>query len=152
MVRRVVAVLMGAFGVVGVVLALGAGTAFGALSYPFDSQLAPAGGSFGHLDAGSVAVNDANGDTYVADSESGVVDVFETATGLQLASLDGTATPAGSFGGGEGSGAGNIVAVAASNATGDVYVLDATDNVVDVFNSLGGYVCQITGSAITTAM
>ena len=43
------------------------------------------------------------------------------------------------------------VAVAANNATGDVYVLDSTDNVVDVFDSTGGYVCQITGAATPSA-
>ncbi len=129
-------------------LLVGAAPASAALTFPFDGQLAPAAGSFGTLGANSVAVDDANGDTYVADSASGTVDVFDTATGTQLAgvegSLQGSSTPAGSFGGGE-------VAVAANDATGDVYVMDPRDNVVDVFASSGGYVCQITGSATPSA-
>jgi len=111
--------------------------------YPLDGQLAPSSGSFGFLDASSVAVNDFNGDSYVADSGSGVVDVFDSGR-TQIASLNGTATPAGSFGGG-------AVAVAANNGTGDVYVLDSTDNVVDVFDASGTYLCQITGSSTPSA-
>jgi DNA-binding beta-propeller fold protein YncE len=126
------------------VLALGVGSALGANAFPLDGQLAPTGSTFGRLQPGSVAVDDASGETYVADSGSGVVDVFETATGTQLASWNGSAatnppgTPAGSFGG-------DLMAVAANNGTGVVYVLDSTDNVVDVFDSLGGYTGQITG-------
>ncbi len=125
-------------------LTLGTGSAFAGFTYPFDGELAPSGGSFGRLEAGSVAVDDANGETYVADSASGVVDVFATASGSQLAGLDGSLTPAGSFGGGQ-------VEVAANNGTGDVYVLDSTDNVVNVFEPGGGYLCQITGSATPSA-
>jgi len=131
-------------------LALGAGSAFAAFKYPFDGQLAPAGGSFGTLEVGSVAVDDGSGDTYVADSASGVVDVFATATGAQLASWNGSAAgnppgaPAGSFGGGQ-------VAVAANDGTGRVYVLDPVHDVVDVLDGAGGYVCQITGSTTPSA-
>ncbi len=123
--------------------------AFAFPGYPFEGQLAPSGGSFGQLGPGSVAVNDSDSDTYVADSTAGAVDVFETSTGTQLASLDGSLTPAGSFGG-YASG-GYWVSVAANNATGMVYVLDATHNVVDEFDSAGNYVCQITGSATPSA-
>jgi DNA-binding beta-propeller fold protein YncE len=127
------------------VLGVGVTSAFAVLSYPFDGELAPAGGSFGFLEAGSVAVDDSNGDTYVADSASGTVDVFVTASGAQLPSLDASlAPPPHTFGGGQ-------VEVAANNGTGDVYVLDSTDNVVDVFDGAGGYVCQITGSASPSA-
>src|ERR1700674_1349848 len=101
-------------------LALGAGSAFGALSFPLDGQLAPASGRFGNVEGNGVAVDDSNGDTYVADSSLGEVDVFETASGTQLAGLDGALTPAGSCGGLEGK-----VMVAANNGTGDVYVLDS---------------------------
>ncbi len=124
-------------------LLVGAAPASAVLTFPFDGQLAPTGGSFGSISAGSVAVDDANGNTYVADSSSGVVDVFSS-TGAELPQLDGALTPAGSFGGRE-------VAVAANNGTGDVYVLDPHDSVIDVFDSSGGYVCQITGSATPSA-
>ncbi len=124
-------------------LLVGAAPASAALTFPFDGQLAPAGGSFGHIRAGSVAVDDANGNTYVADSSSGVVDVFSS-TGVELPQLDSALTPAGSFGGRE-------VAVAANDGTGDVYVLDEGNKVIDVFDSSGGYVCQITGSVTPSA-
>jgi DNA-binding beta-propeller fold protein YncE len=126
------------------VLGFSTAPAFAKLAYPSDGQLAPVSGSFGNLEPGSVAVDDSNGDTYVADSESGVVDVFETATGKELASLIGLETPAKSFGGGQ-------VAVAANDGTGAVYVLDATDNVVDVFEANNTYHCQITGDAAPSA-
>jgi hypothetical protein len=130
-------------------LVLGAAPAFGALTFPFERQLAPSSGSFGQLEMGSVAVDDANGNTYVADSHAdavdGAVDVFNSA-GTELAPLNGALTPAGSFPRGEVS-----VAVAANDGTGEVYVLDAAHDVVDVFESSGGYLCQITGSATPSA-
>jgi DNA-binding beta-propeller fold protein YncE len=123
-------------------LALSSTPASAALTYPFDGELAPAGGSFGFMGANSVAVDDSNGDTYVA-NEPGVIDVFGS-TGTQLASIEGSLTPARSFGGGR-------VSVAANNGTGDVYVLDTTDNVVDEFDSAGDYLCQITGATTPSA-
>jgi hypothetical protein len=145
--RQFLAAVLGAvtFGA----LALGATPAFGAFTYSFERELAPSS-PFGFLDAGSVAVNDANDQTYVADSSAGVVHVFQTSTGTQLPTWDGSAlsnppgTPAGSFGGG-------AVSVSANNGTGAVFVVDQTDNVVDEFDSAGSYVCQITGSATPSA-
>jgi hypothetical protein len=129
-----------------VVLAFSAAPAFAALTYPFDGRLAPAGGSFGAMNSNGVAVNDSNGDTYVANDphhesepEAAVVQMFG-ASGEPLANLDATLTPAGSFGRGE-------VAVAANNATGHVYVLDSADGVVDEFDAEGHFVGQITGAA-----
>jgi hypothetical protein len=143
--------------------ALGAVTLFApaasaALSFAFDGQLAPASGSFGRTEPGGphvgepslngLAINDFNGETYVAEQPNGegapegrldAVDVFDS-TGSELAPLGAAPTPAGSFGDGG-------IAVAANNATGEVYVLDSTHEVVDVFDSTGGYVCQITGAA-----
>ncbi len=139
MLRRVFVVMAGVLAV-GL---LGAGSAWGALSFPFAGQLAPASGSFAHEVEG-IAADAASGNTYVAES-GGVVDVFDTASGTQLAPLDSSLTPAPhTFGGGQ-------VEVAANDATGEVYVADSTDNVVDVFDSLGSYVCQITGRATPSA-
>jgi DNA-binding beta-propeller fold protein YncE len=146
--RLVLAFAVGLCALAGI--ALSAAPAFAFPAYPFERQLAPSGGSFGELESSSVAVNDFDGDTYVADSGSGAVDVFETSTGTQMASLDGSLTPAGSFGG-EFSSGGHSVSIAANNATGMVYVLDTTHNVVDEFDSAGDYVCQITGSATPSA-
>jgi DNA-binding beta-propeller fold protein YncE len=119
------------------VLGVLASPAFAKFSHPFDGQLASASGPFEVVRPNGIAVDDSSGNTYVA--SPGVVDVFETSSETQLASLDGAATPAGSFGGGE-------LTVAANNATGDVYVLDSADNVVDEFNAAGSFVCQITGA------
>jgi DNA-binding beta-propeller fold protein YncE/Tol biopolymer transport system component len=124
-------------------LVFGSVGALAAFTYPFDGQLAPAGGSFVHLKASSVAVDDFNGDAYVADSGTGGVDVFDP-SGAQLASLDGSLTPAGSFGGEE-------VAVAANDGTGRVYVLDPVHDVIDAFEPSGSYACQITGSSSPSA-
>jgi hypothetical protein len=125
-------------------LASTSGSASAAFTYSFGGSLERSGEPFSELGANSVAIDDANGKTYVADSGRGEVAVFETSSSTQLMSLDGSLTPAGSFGG-------SAVAVAANNATGDVYVLDATDGVVDVFDGTGGYVCQITGSSTPSA-
>jgi DNA-binding beta-propeller fold protein YncE len=140
MLSRGVAVLAGLL----VLAGLGAGPALAGLSYPLDGQLTSEGVSFHELGGNSVAVDDANGDTYVANRGASAVAVFANASGVQLASLDGSLTPAGSFGNGP-------LAVAASNASGDVYVSDGSDNVVDVFDSSGGYVCQITGGPSPSA-
>jgi hypothetical protein len=129
------------------VLGLGVGSAGAARVFPFDGQLVPGSGEFGLVEGNSVAVVDGSGDAYVADSASGVVDVLATASGSEVSSWNGSAAvnppgaPAGSFGGGK-------VAVAASDGTGDVYVLDSTNSVVDVLNAAGAYVCQITGRAV----
>lgn len=132
-------------------LASMSGSASAAFTYSFGGSLERSGEPFsGGLEANSVAIDDANGKTYVADAGRGEVTVFETSSGTQLASWNGSAvsnppgTPAGSFGGG-------AVSVAANNAMGDVYVLDATNGVVDVFDGTGGYVCQITGGPTPSA-
>jgi DNA-binding beta-propeller fold protein YncE len=115
--------------------------AYGALTFPFDGALTPAMGAFGFLESNSVSVDDLTEDTYVADSATGVIRSFG-ATGIEVSTLDGSSTPAGSFGAGSGE-----VAVAANDTTGELYVLDSTHGVVDVFDASGAYVCQITGSA-----
>ena len=110
------------------------------LAFPFDGHIAPSSGSFGGLGVNSVAVDDLNGDVYVADQGNDQVDAFE-ANGTQLpVGLDGSATPAGSFGSG-----GSFIEIAANDGTGNLYVLDSAHEVVDVFDSTGNYLCQITG-------
>jgi DNA-binding beta-propeller fold protein YncE len=125
-------------------LGLSAAPTFALTTYRFDGQLAPPSGAFeGSLEGGSVAVNDFNGDAYVAEG-NGVVDIFDSSR-TQVGSLDSSTTPAGSFGGS------SVPRVAANNATGEVYVLDPRDNVVDVFDATGTYLCQITGSSTPSA-
>jgi hypothetical protein len=84
----------------------------------------------------------ASGHVYVADDGHGVVDEFEpsgaTPSGYKLAGeLNGTETPQGSFGPFQ-------VALA---PTGEIYVADLTNFVVDRFSAVGAYECQITGSS-----
>src|SRR6185312_16298507 len=38
--------------------------------------------------------------------------------------------------------------VAVNNGTGNVYVLDTAHNVIDMFDSSGNYLCQITGGSV----
>lgn len=116
--------------------------AFAGFTYPFDQQIVPTDSQL-YVLASGLDVNDANGQVYAADSNSGSVAVFSTA-GSELANLDGSQTPAGSFGGG-------AVAVAADSSSGNVYVLDSTNSVVDVFDSAGTYVCQITGASAASS-
>ncbi len=109
--------------------------------------------SFGEHYIYSVAADDATGDVYVADRSHGVVDVFE-ASGVYVCQItgagsattsasecDGSApgTPHGAFGEPNG--------VAVDQATGDVYVSDSKNEVVDVFDSAGRYLSQITGAS-----
>jgi DNA-binding beta-propeller fold protein YncE len=142
--RARLAPLAGLGAVLAVALSLAfASSAAAAVSYPFVGQLEPASGSFGSLEPNGIAVDQASGQTYAADSEAQAVDVFETSTGDQLAGLDGSLTPAGGFGA--------RLSVAADDATGDVFVLDSADDVVDEFDSGGAYICQITGAAIPSA-
>ena len=94
-------------------------------------------------DPTGVAVDDASGNVYVADTTLGVVDVFSS-SGEYLSQLTGTppsAPVSGPFGAQFG------LAVTVDQATGDVFVSDAEKGVVDVFNSSGGYVSQF-GSGV----
>jgi DNA-binding beta-propeller fold protein YncE len=83
-----------------------------------------------------VAVNTTTGDIYVADGERHVVDVF-SATGEYLSQLTGTpgsAPVSGEFQ--------DPFGLTVDQATGDLYVTDPHNDVVDVFNATGTYVRQ----------
>ncbi len=81
----------------------------------------------------SVALNDTTGDVFVAGP--GVVYVFNSLGGY-VSTMTGANTPGKSFGGG-------FVHVAVDEASGDLYVSDSTDGVVDRFNSEGVYKSQV---------
>jgi hypothetical protein len=112
------------------------GSASAAVTYPFDGQFS--GGASGN----GVAVNDFNGDIYMVEPQTDVVEVLDGSGAPVQASIDGSSTPAGSFGGGN-----ERLEVAANNGTGDVYVLDTAHGVIDEFDSSGSYLCQITGGS-----
>ena len=99
-----------------------------------------------------IAVDDSTGDVYVVDHGNSRVEKFD-ASGNYLSQFTGVETPAGSF-------SGYSVAVNNSCAiyeltgsecaeifpdNGDVYVVDSGHEVVDIFDSDGKYVSQITG-------
>ena len=134
-------------GVLALVCAFGllsAGSALAAPEFSFVGELAPSGGSFGSLGTNSVAVSDASGDRFVADSAAGVVYVFDAA-GAQVAVWDGspTANPPGVPGGRFS----KAVSVAANARTGEVYVVydsnDQSKDAVDEFDENGKYLGQI---------
>jgi DNA-binding beta-propeller fold protein YncE len=130
--RRVVRLAVALAVACGAWLAMASAPALAALQYPFLGQLAVSSPT-------QVAVNDfngINGDTLVVTGQA--IAVFDS-TGTQIATLDGSNTPAKNF-------AGNI-AVAADNATGDIYVADASNEVVDIFDSSGNYLSQFNGAA-----
>ncbi len=111
------------------------------------------GASFGEHEIHSVAADDASGDVYVADRSNSVVDVFE-ASGAYVCQITGagSATTSASECDGSAPGTphdafGEPNGVAVDQATGDVYVSDSTNEVVDVFNSAGRYLSQITGAS-----
>ena len=91
----------------------------------------------------SVAVNEATGEVYVADSRTDVVYVFNSSGVLQATwtgggSGAGSGTPAGSFGG-------SFVFVAVEQSSGHVFVVDNESGVIDVFDSSGTYLAQVSG-------
>ncbi len=93
----------------------------------------------GHEDG--LAVSPITGDVYVASPETGTVDVFnikgEPQPELELGEASASETPAKSF---------RPIDVAIDPSTGEVYVVDAANHVVDEFSSRGKYEGQITES------
>jgi hypothetical protein len=118
--------------------AVSAAPASASFTYPFIRQLSPFTFPL------SSAVDQSTGHALVADNSLDTIEVFDS-SGNHMASWNGSAatnppgTPAGSFGSGD-------VSVASNDTTGDVYVTDDTHNVVDILNSSGGYIGQITAT------
>ena len=101
----------------------------------FDSS----GGYLSQIEVASaleVAVDQSNGDLYVSNGEgNGVVDKFDPSGNVvasfgQGGQLDGGATPQGAF---------RPYGVAVDPATGELFVADHENNVIDVFSSAGVY-------------
>ncbi|MGH2853910.1 MAG: NHL repeat-containing protein [Solirubrobacteraceae bacterium] len=115
-------------------------SALAVLHYPYLGQLTGLSLSFG------VAVDEKTHETIVSDLAGGVVDVFSS-KGELTASWNGSAetnppgVPGGSFGSPWG--------VAVNDATGDIYVVDRRDSVVDILGPAGEYIGQLTGVGLT---
>ncbi len=88
---------------------------------------------FGFLAPDSVAVSDKNDHIYVADSGRGAIFDYSSTVDKTPTRWNGTNTGSGSFGGG-------VVGVAADNSTGDVYVADSNDKVIDKFDENGNLI------------
>ena len=109
-------------------------------------------GSFG--ERVSVAVDDTTGDVYVGDVSHDVVVKFDEAGNLITSfgdstpsadgQLKGLATPDGSFD--PQTGYHSVLGIAVNQATQNLYVIDAGHEVVDVFDSSGSYLRQITAT------
>jgi sugar lactone lactonase YvrE len=109
-------------------------------------------GSFG--ERVSVAVDDTTGDVYVGDVSHDVVVKFDEAGNLITSfgdstpsadgQLKGLATPDGSFD--PQSAFHSVLGIAVNQATQNLYVIDAGHEVVDVFDSSGSYLRQITAT------
>ena len=123
------------------------GTQVGSL----DGTLTPAGS----LGGGEVAVaaNNATGDVYVVDSTDNVIDEFDAA-GNYVCQITGSATPSASECNGP---AGSKTpsehfstpsGIAVDQGTGEVYVVDARDGVIDLFSPAGAYLSQILLSSV----
>lgn len=112
-------------------LTLTATPALAGKTFPKLGELAgPAvGESFVHLDSESVAVNDFNSHILVADSGTHVVYDFTSASDTSPTVWTGSEAPAGSFGG--------LISVAVDNVSGDVYVADTANLVIDKFDASG---------------
>jgi hypothetical protein len=106
----------------------------------------------GNLLSESVAVSDANGHIYVGRAGQGegsaTVYDFSSASDTSPTVWNGSNTPAGSFGGGEGHAP--RLAVAVDNSTGDVYVADSIHAVVDKFDADGNLIASF-GDTVPTA-
>jgi hypothetical protein len=127
----------------GALLALGATPASAATQYPFLGQLPPLSSNTLGL-----AVDGQNGNALVGDSAGNqdVIRIFAP-SGALLTTIDGSGTPAGSFGGN-----GFFQFIAADDASGGFYATDrhTSPEVIDRFDASGTYVCQISGVGSAT--
>ena len=95
---------------------------------------------------GALAVN-GSGDVYVGDRENDVVDEFSS-TGTYICQIAGTASSAQCGGAGSKTPAGSLrPGAVAVNGSGDIYVGDIENQVVDEFSPTGTYLTQFNGSA-----
>jgi hypothetical protein len=109
------------------------------------------GGAILQRGPSGIAVDPETGDLYVADRYNRRIEKFSSA-GAYVGEINGGGTPAGSFAEAinEDLGADAVAVdpvVDAKHGGHDLYVTDAGNNVVDVFDSAGAYLRQLTGSS-----
>src|SRR5262249_44575200 len=114
----------------------------------WDGSNTPAGSFGGHV---SVAVDNSNGDVYVADGNHAVIDKFDQSGNLITTFGDTTPSPNGQLAGNEtgdtsfnpsASGYGSFP-IAVDQATHDLYVADSNHQLIDIFNENGGFLREI---------
>ena len=127
-------------------LALASVPAQAETTHPFLSSFDGSGTPSGSFRvAGRVGVDQGTGDVYVVDISSvfagtGAIEVFDS-SGVFKREISGEDTPAGAFAFSRIGSSG----VAVDAASGNLYVADTRNNVVDVFDSTGAYERQLTG-------
>ncbi len=99
-------------------------------------------------DPTGIAVDQSTADVYVVDQGNNRVEYF-TGTGTYIGEFNGSATPAKSFSSPEGIAVDNDPS---SASFGDVYIADKGHDVIDKFNSTGGYIGQLTGTCPSTGV
>jgi hypothetical protein len=131
--------------------------AMGAASPLASADTHPFLGEFGSFtNPNGIAIDESTGDVYVADLTTKTISKFDASgnpvefPALKSNTLTGAATPAGAFAFPEAPD--TPAAIAVDNSTslsdpskGDLYVMDAGNNVIDKFNAGGEYLNQITG-------
>jgi hypothetical protein len=140
----------------GLVQAVSPGLAFGGYRTLPSVVFGGAGSGDGQFEEpGGVAVDDSSGDFYVADRGNNRVQKFDSSGGY-LSQFAGGETPAGSFSEPYSLAVDNSCALqkltgsqcaAFDPSDGDVYVADVGHSVIDIFDSSGKYVSQISGTA-----
>lgn len=148
--RRSLTALVAGLLLAGALVLLSSAPAFAGFRHPFQT-------SFGTLsNPEGIAVDQSNGDVYVLNINNQTVDRFDSSgapknfTSIQLPpgsnELNGSNTPATSFGFDQPYAAGIAVDNSGGVADGDVYVADSFHHVVDAFSQDGSYLGQLTGT------
>ena len=114
------------------------------LGYFASSKFGSVGSGVGQFDKPvGVAIDESTDDVYVVDEGNNRVERFD-AGGKYLSELDGSETPAKAFA------SPTYVAVdnSAGAAKGNVYVVDKSQNAIDVFDSSGKYLSRIESEGV----
>lgn len=140
-IRRLAATVVATLGAAVAVLACMPASSMASRVYARTGQFGESGEGQLSRPAG-VAVNEATGEAYVVDQGNDRITIFN-AGGEYVSQFDGGETPAKSFS----SPSSIAIDNSSSPAKSNVYVADAGNNVIDIFDSSGKYLSQITGGS-----